>query len=229
MKTFHYATEAHIASGYKHDKFVELQLAPSRNVHPLFAVSFDDTGEVTIEYPNDGPFSEAAPGPTQIQFPLSAWSKVVKWVDALESGTYSQVTGALIGCTICSEDGAEAEDHKHDGNDSIWGFCCLGVGCELTDTNGWDGTFWHSSDGLLPRPTDEDEAMSYRDYPNQGWMKPLATAVNYRLPWLTSGTKAARIAPQDVLAGMNDNGVTFKEIAAYIRKVAVFGKEKRRI
>jgi hypothetical protein len=41
-----------------------------------------------------------------------------KWITALRSGKYKQTKGCL-----------------RDGE----GFCCLGVGCEIYDPNGWSG------------------------------------------------------------------------------------------
>jgi len=46
---------------------------------------------------------------------------VTKWVDALESGKFNQVVGALRG---------------RDCNDEI-GYCCLGVLAEVIEPNAW--------------------------------------------------------------------------------------------
>lgn len=51
-----------------------------------------------------------------------------KWITALRSGNYAQVTGYLR------------------KEDATYSYCCLGVLCDIIDPNGWSGDEWFSED-----------------------------------------------------------------------------------
>jgi len=89
-----------------------------------------------------------------------------KWINALRSGEYEQIRGAL-----------RREE----------GFCCLGVLCDIINTDCWFGNTWRRESGWLPSELMVDLELS----------------------------TDADVA---VLAGMNDTGKSFKQIASYIEE-----------
>ena len=60
------------------------------------------------------------------------FKRLMKWVDALESGKYTQTEGTL--------------------KDAYGGFCCLGVACDVSGLGKWDKDgFYLKEDGGLPK------------------------------------------------------------------------------
>ncbi len=123
------------------------------------------------------------------------------WLAALESGKYEQGHGRLT--TYVSQD-----KQYH---------CCLGVACVLyqenvgtlspkihEDTHTYHGTkecIMYDKDKFYV-PAEVQNALGLRD--NQGTFAKLVTRSNDKFPCSS-------------LASMNDEGMTFAEIAAYIR------------
>ena len=114
-----------------------------------------------------------------------------EWVAALRSGDYTQTEGSL-----------------NDGE----GFCCLGVLCNLIDSDGWfrsgiSGYGWTAGDGI---PNPSVHILGPRSRSRNVTAKGLPD--NYPLIILDGATTAQR------LANMNDEGYTFEEIADYIEE-----------
>jgi hypothetical protein len=65
---------------------------------------------------------------------------VKKWVEALRSGKYQQGRSSLRAKGIPI---ALAQDK----------FCCLGVLCDVIDSERWKGCQWEGKDGYLPSET----------------------------------------------------------------------------
>jgi hypothetical protein len=121
----------------------------------------------------------------------------VTWIEALKSGKYIQVKGALR---------------------VPEGFCCLGVACDLvkTDTLRWtDGTGCNQLFGI-------------NGIELQSAHLPRAVSRLYGLePWgvsiLATGSRGK--TTQVDLARLNDEGVTFAEIASILEKAITGGYE----
>ena len=119
-----------------------------------------------------------------------------EWIDALESGDYEQAQKAL-------KVHLESEDY---------GFCCLGVACEI-----YPGTKWDHSDGwqaymeeFIPDPdtdgyVDEEHYTSASELP-YGLRNKIGMDSNF----------------QRVLIETNDSGASFKVIANLLRVAAGF-------
>lgn len=116
------------------------------------------------------------------------------WLQALESGEYQQTTEVL-----------------RDEN----GFCCLGIACDLSDTGHWV-TFHNQSsykvketvhDNLPPLQVWRDELHLYDENASFGRCL-IEKPTDFEI---TPGISAKS------LVRANDQGATFKEIAAFIR------------
>lgn len=112
-----------------------------------------------------------------------------KWADALESGKFSQTKGTLF-----------------DGE----GYCCLGVACVLAGKKfeSDDGGHFYfikgdSTSAVLPEDVMEEIGMNNPSGHIQGKKNPFA--------------KAGDVSDFE-LTTINDEGVSFKEIAKIIRK-----------
>jgi len=118
----------------------------------------------------------------------------MKWCEALESGKYQQAIGAL--------------------RNSVNSFCCLGVACDLVAPRDWetiddDGKPYMTSDSYYPPEPIQD---TYGFFTKR---------------------VAFNIVPDDLLekhgtdrhkslAEVNDNGWTFKQIAAFVRDAYLY-------
>lgn len=118
-----------------------------------------------------------------------------RWLQALESGNYRQGTGYLKKWDRCNGSGEKESS-----------YCCLGVACEIfqEETN----TKQEASDSGIEFLFNDMRSMmpaSVMEYLGLrtafGNLEEKRNCVNYN----------------DSLAEMNDKGVQFKEIAAYIR------------
>lgn len=111
-----------------------------------------------------------------------------QWLTALESGKYRQTRGQL-----------RAAQGKS------YGYCCLGVLCNLhkDKENKWDGSVFLATN-VDYDPTDIFDSVEndYFEMPPDNFLAKVK--VDEKLA--------------DELATMNDNGKTFKEIAAFLRK-----------
>jgi hypothetical protein len=114
-----------------------------------------------------------------------------KWLKALESGRYKQTTGQL-------------RDVQADYGTAS--YCCLGVLCNIEKEKGqkWEVDTFIGGVSMLPdfegnMYPDEDR---YYDMPPTNIMDKLNLSEDLA----------------SALAQMNDNGSTFKEIAAFLRK-----------
>ena len=114
----------------------------------------------------------------------------LKWLEALESGKYKRCTSEL--CHI---------------ENSKCSFCCLGVASEL---------FCKKVDIL------DIEDLNYRTYENEGTYAPPSVVKKLRLNDEFGSIKVENIKgyrkEDDTLAQFNDSGMSFKEIAVFIRK-----------
>jgi hypothetical protein len=116
------------------------------------------------------------------------------WVAALRSGAYRQGTGALKVTTRVGEG---------------TGYCCLGVLCELAVTA-----------GMIPPPTKTDGLSS------DHWTYGIGESVHDTIlpaivrDWagILSRNPAINGHPQSTLAGANDSGLSFGEIADIIEE-----------
>jgi hypothetical protein len=79
------------------------------------------------------------------------------------------------------------------------GFCCLGVACDVMDKNGWDGNPFRYRNRNMNLPK---EVMNYFGFYSESGLIKEETAGG----------------DEKTLSGMNDNGKTFKEIAAFVRE-----------
>lgn len=137
------------------------------------------------------------------------------WTEALRSGDYDQATGTLVQIDTNSGD--------------VVGHCCLGVLCDLAVKAGvavdyegptkhvgeydptdpedmyWTGVTYDSNDALLPP--------SVRDWAG---MKTSDGTVD--IPWDAPDNSEMENDWTDSLAGMNDSGKTFRDIANLIEK-----------
>jgi len=122
-----------------------------------------------------------------------------RWVEALRSGDYDQATGALRDATL-------------------EGYCCLGVACDLALTDfasqkmGWDGpeVVWVP---VYDDEVDEDGYAREEEHlpiPVRDWLglKHEAGSFNYK--------DEDGVITDESLAEMNDNGLTFLQIADII-------------
>jgi hypothetical protein len=94
--------------------------------------------------------------------------RVINWISALRSGLYLQT-----------------KRHLRDD----FGFCCLGVACDLYDNTKWENLYYYDS------------------YPNVIIPKDITEKI-YGIDIRFAG----------ILTRMNDSGKTFPEIADYIEK-----------
>lgn len=137
------------------------------------------------------------------------------WTEALRSGDYTQATGALV-----DVDGSNGE---------IVGHCCLGVLCDLAVKAGvkvdyegpkehrgeydptdpedvyWTGVTYDGADALLPK--------SVRD-----WAGMKTNDGSIEIPWDEPDNSEMENDWTDSLAGMNDSGKSFRQIANLIEK-----------
>ena len=120
-----------------------------------------------------------------------------QWLTALEDGSYTQTTGAL----------RDAE-----------GFCCLGVACDLYDSDGWDCDLYPAI-GVLPKSVRAHLGLrSDVGHFNEAELeradaRDIESMICYQKP--------------ASLATLNDRGCSFEEIAGIIRRNpnVVFEKE----
>ena len=110
----------------------------------------------------------------------------VEWLAALRSGNFPQTTGRLH---------------------SIYGYCCLGVVCELTMGRFEEKPKW--------KREDQDFVLSYRG----------GFSEEYFLPWFLEEAAGVSRPVQELLANLNDGnkdkGIrkhTFAEIADWIER-----------
>ena len=108
------------------------------------------------------------------------------WVEALRSGKYAQVTGALK-----SMRGA--------------GMCCLGVACDISGLGGWETDAFSSEPGYLTETSYEKMKLPLEV---QEWLGLATFWGTFDDPTATSGTEE--------LYQLNDSGTTFAEIADII-------------
>ena len=120
---------------------------------------------------------------------------MLTWIEALESGEYPQTQRVL-----------------HDGK----GFCCLGVLCDINNVE-WKrdslGNFFYldtKEHGGLPGPT----IMSWLDIDLQELRIPVSSLTHEQ--WQRLGLLGE--SPRASVANMNDQGFSFAEIAAILRK-----------
>jgi len=116
----------------------------------------------------------------------------MKWCEALESGKYQQAIGAL--------------------RNSVNSFCCLGVACDLVAPGDWvddDGEAYKTSYSAFPPTPIQDtygfltRACEFKNVPEDLLKK--------------HGTDRHKS-----LAEVNDNGWTFKQIAAFVRDAYLY-------
>lgn len=131
------------------------------------------------------------------------------WTDALRSGDYEQATGRLV--------------EVDPANGKAIGYCCLGVLCELAIKAGvsvekseprlcseesgdefYGGISYDGNDATLPGSVMRWADITYND----------GSAAK---KWGEDGDYAYADFP-DSLAGLNDNGMSFREIANLIEK-----------
>lgn len=118
----------------------------------------------------------------------------LKWIKALRSGKYKQTEGSL---------GEETEDN---GNS----YCCLGVACEIAGYKPlkienrfyYDKTTRDDEESLLPQKA----VKKYGFYNNEGGIKEEYLSISID----SVGTLS--------LAGLNDGGWTFDEIADLVER-----------
>lgn len=123
---------------------------------------------------------------------------VVRWIEALESGRYTQTTGVL-----------------HDDN----GYCCLGVLCDIVDPT------WREADDEHPEMTDDRARRHARVWDGTNELINLPEPLQHLVGLDLAGTKSDRSqwfepytrrqAPW--LTSANDVGWTFTQIAAALR------------
>jgi hypothetical protein len=110
-----------------------------------------------------------------------------KWVEALRSGEYKQTTEVL---------------RSREGDC----YCCLGVLCNLIDPTTWDRPFFYAG-------------WSWNNEPGEGLPELVAElyGIEEGPATVPSGEKITiRDISDDSLAGLNDSGATFAEIADVI-------------
>ena len=106
---------------------------------------------------------------------MNAQENMQKWIYALRSGKYAQAHGKLRRVV--------------DSESNPSGFCCLGVMCDLYDSEAWDDGFWggDESDMMPPKYVLEKFGM------NDDWAR--------------------------AVAELNDNGSSFEEIANRVESI----------
>lgn len=139
--------------------------------------------------------------------------KLLKWVEALESGDYEQVQGALTVLTGDTADELTVEGH-----------CCLGVMCELAIKDGVDLDVYasRSHDSIYNRSYEGET--SYLPIKVLKWLgAPLST------PGVTTGNLWVHIPDATEawvsVASMNDSSLweySFIQIAETVRKYGVY-------
>lgn len=123
------------------------------------------------------------------------------WVENLTSGEYEQTTNVLH-------------------NETVGGFCCLGVLCDMA-----------VKAGIIAEPTSkaqwikdgEQQVSEYIDAEGDHWTSVLPPEV---IAWSGIGSDTgyfrykteAKFGQTDGLAGLNDNGLTFDQIATIIKE-----------
>ena len=110
-----------------------------------------------------------------------------RWLQALESGKYKQGTGVLR------------------NNDK---FCCLGVACDVSKVGEWE------------EPQNTDSVYTYKEMHSRAATGILPVGVQDELNMEHLDGQFVGENPSGEfysLVGMNDNGVSHAEIAAYIR------------
>jgi hypothetical protein len=131
-----------------------------------------------------------------------------KWVEALRSGDYTQAKGKLT---------------KTDPDGEPVGYCCLGVLCDLALLDGVDLDIEAKTVEYLNDPASKMHFLTYNAYSDMqpeevnvwaGLSRGGDTVEDPTRPgiFISSATAA------EVLAGLNDNGSTFEEIADIIEK-----------
>lgn len=141
---------------------------------------------------------KSKPSPKDFKFNQSQ----LKWLEALESGKYKRCTTEL--CHI---------ETDKDGQLNKISFCCLGVGADL----------------LCNKKDIEDVPNgNYRKYEGEATYAPDTVIKRLRLNDEQGCIKVENIKgyrrDEETLAELNDNGMSFKKIAEFIRKnpTAVF-------
>jgi len=118
-----------------------------------------------------------------------------QWIAALRSGLYTQGIGQL-------------HYRKESGSD----FCCLGVLCDLAKQAGVVQEFENSDD-----TTSHGTSISYEvEAAPSGWRKTTYLPVPV-VKWAGLSDPNPKI-PGETLAGKNDNGYSFEEIATAIER-----------
>ncbi len=126
-----------------------------------------------------------------------------KWAEALRSGKYAQCTGKLR--------------KRADLEGAPDRFCCLGVLCDVVKEAGGPAMDWN-----FPRYYDGSALGYYRygdhaDFPPQEvWVWAEMKTANPSLPAIS----AAPWGSEATLAGLNDHGASFAEIADAIEQHA---------
>ena len=114
------------------------------------------------------------------------------WVEALESGDYTQTTGQLRRTPIAGEILGVAVTIEE-------AFCCLGVACDLLPDTSWDGD---DTDNAYPSATAD-----------------LPKAVRQAFGFRTSSGVFTLDGDNKSLVGMNDEDkLSFAEIAEFVRE-----------
>ena len=125
--------------------------------------------------------------------------RITIWCEALESGIYQQAIGKL-----------------KDGN----GYCCLGVACEISNLGEWTYSGEYSTDDGITRFTLPLIVQNWYGLEHENPLVNLTSEeyatflVNYAKNHSTALTQNKSIN----LTDLNDNGFTFTNIAAIIRR-----------
>lgn len=135
----------------------------------------------------------------------------IKWIEALESGKYKQVKGEL-----------REVINRLDTDKREYGFCCLGVGCDISGLGKWkepvDGEY-HGGTIFLEEGAECDITCDLEFSAVQAWLglnEEGGKAIDVDGDFNNQGYNESN--PLNSLTNMNDGGSkTFEEIAAHLR------------
>ena len=131
--------------------------------------------------------------------------QIRQWVNALRSGKYKQTSGTL--CADLGEDD-DTEDMR---------FCCLGVACDLFLEGDWE----RADDGGIRLVVGRKYSLGMPPLELQDAInKSLGFGPEDYNPSKKANKAFEGLEPCEGLAGMNDGGKTFKQIARVIERVA---------
>lgn len=129
------------------------------------------------------------------------------WTKALRFGGYEQTDGALFGIVA-----------EEEGEDPVYGYCCLGVGCEVADMDEVLGRGWRE-DALAPL-----EFIKWLDLPVMRIGDDRRTYIPCTIEDLNDDDEGMDIAifpnreGHVTAAGMNDASKSFRVIATWLEK-----------